>query len=446
MATKKRKSSHTDSKTPNGKEAGVEIPFSQIDFARIQGSNSKDPSSLAKCVDALLEDIVAFRRDLHSHPEPGFEELRTREKAIAGLRKYGVKGEIHTVAKTGFFVDIRGEGPPHSGYKSRCVALRTDMDALRMTEQNKHLSYRSSNEGIAHMCGHDGHMATMLATAALIQSRVKSLPGNFTFRMLWQPAEEGPGGAEPMIKEGCLEGVDECYGYHIWGVEVGKVAVKSGPFMAHVAEWDMVLDGRGGHASQPHANVDAVLCASAVVQAINSVISRNVHYNEQAVVGVSTIHGGEVHNVQPDMVKISGTIRDFNPEVYKVIHERLTDIAEHLPRAYGCTGKFRCEAMYPVVVNHVTETEYVREAAARVLENGRKGVTEDTLPCTGAEDMSYFLQERPGCFFFVGGKDPQHKAVNHATNYDYNDRALPCAIGIFVRLLEHRAEMKLFPA
>eukprot|EP00126_Sphaerothecum_destruens_P011109 Sdes_comp20858_c0_seq5m17689 len=353
-------------------------------------------SSLVNACNSVFEEAVKLRKYLHENPETGFKEFNTQKVLIEKFSSLGI-ATVRKCAGTGLVIDIVGTGPENPNYEKRCVAYRSDMDALPMQEENHHLPHRSKNDGCAHMCGHDGHMASLFAAAKIIHQQREKLPQNFQLRLLYQPAEEGPGGAKPMIEEGCLEGVDEVYGFHTWPGQLNTVSVKAGPLMAHVAEFSILVSGRGGHASQPQANIDAVLCAAHLVIALNSILSRNVHYSEQAVLTVSTIHGGEVHNVQPDKVTLSGTIRDFSPQVYDVIVKRMKQIIEHLPSAFGCSATLNLSSMYPVLVNGLKETEIVKKVAKDLL--GETHVNENNLPMTGAEDMAFFLQERPGFFF-----------------------------------------------
>lgn len=266
---------------------------------------NEDPLS-PEALDGLFSTMATIRRHIHAHPEPGYEEKGTHallRKLLAELA--GIDpAEMRTCASTGLVVDIKGTGPPVSGTGVRTVALRADMDALRMTELNNGLPYRSQNEGVAHLCGHDGHMATLVGAATLLSKRKHKLPSNTKVRLLFQPAEEGPGGAAPMIADGCLEGVDECYGYHNWpSFKLGRMHIKAGPLMAHPSTFTIVVTGKGGHGSQPQHAVDPVLTASHLVVALQSIVSRNVASSEQAVVTVTMIHGGEVFNVIPDQVR-----------------------------------------------------------------------------------------------------------------------------------------------
>ena len=254
-------------------------------------------------LDCLYSTLASLRREIHANPEPGFEEKNTQ----ALLRKMlttlvGIPdAKITASAGTGLVADIEGEGEGEASGAVATIALRADMDALRMTEGNNGLPYRSKKEGVAHLCGHDGHMASLIGGAALICARARALPRGCRVRLLFQPAEEGPGGAELMVREHCLDGVDEVYGYHNWpSWPLANLIVAPGPVMAHPSEFTIVITGRGGHGSQPQFAVDPVLVAAHVVVALQSVVSRSVPSAEQAVLSVCTIHGGEATNVIPD--------------------------------------------------------------------------------------------------------------------------------------------------
>jgi len=398
-------------------------------------------------------------RQIHANPEPGFEEKNTNKL----LRKMLVmlagidEGCISDCAGTGIVADIVGVGPPSSGKpKVRSIALRADMDALRMTEGNTTLPYRSKNQGVAHMCGHDGHMASLVGAASLINRRAHSLPSNCRVRLLFQPAEEGPGGAVPMIEAGCLDGVDECYGYHNWPpFKLGYLHVRSGPVMAHPTAFKIEIVGCGGHGSQPHLAVDPVLVAAHVVVALQSVVSRSVPSAEQAVVSVTMIHGGEATNVIPDKVTLQGTTRDLSPETYDLIVERIRAIVDGTCAMFGAKGTIEMNPLYDVLVNHKEQTEVVQSLARRHF--GEDRVKEDGLPILGAEDFSYYLQKVPGCFFFLGGNEralrnwsqtgapgERSNCMCHNTAFDFNDNVLPIAAVFWVRLVEQRLGVSLY--
>jgi amidohydrolase len=422
-----------------------------------------------EALDGLFSTMATLRREIHANPEPGFEEVKTQALLkrmlieLAGVDPGAIKG----CAKTGLVVDIKGKGsskqasqPAAAGGAApapiKVIALRADMDALRMTEGNNGLPYKSTNNGVAHLCGHDGHMASLIGAATLISKRAERLPSDTTVRLLFQPAEEGPGGAAPMIEEGCLDGVDECYGYHNWPpFKLGSMHVCPGPLMAHPTTFDITIKGKGGHGSQPQFAVDPVLVSAHVIVALQSVVSRSVASSEQAVLSVTMVHGGEVFNVIPDQVRLCGTIRDLNPAVCETIYERVRAIVAGQCAAFGATGTVTFDSMYPVIMNHPAQTEIVKGLGRKLLGEGN--VSEEGLPMMGAEDFSFFLQKVPGCFYFFGGNEAElngwarlgaagsrSNCMCHNTAFDFNDNVSPRAAVFFVRLVEERLNCQLY--
>jgi len=282
--------------------------------------------------------------------------------------------------------------------------------------------------------------------AALLFANVKSLiPRNFLVRFLFQPAEEGPGGAVPMIQEGALEGVTEVYGMHNWPVvPLGNLRTISGPCMAHVTEFEITIEGKGSHASQPQDAIDPVLAASHVVIALQSIVSRNLHPRDFACVSVTCVHGGEVMNVIPDVVTLKGTTRDLSEDVFQVIKSRMESIVESTCVTFGAKGSISwLGTEYIPVVNHQKETEHVIRVSKKVL--GEDKVSSEGLPILGAEDFSYFVKEKPGCFFFLGTKEEgKRSSMCHSTSFDFNDNAIPYAIKIWIRLVEDRFGVQLY--
>ncbi|KAJ1455978.1 hypothetical protein M885DRAFT_192366 [Pelagophyceae sp. CCMP2097] len=427
----------------------------------------------------MLKAAVLLRREIHAHPEPGFEEHETHLRLVAALATLGgvLPAQTRRVAGTGLVVDIDSTGGVDAS-DVKTVALRADMDALRMTEKNEGLPHRSTNAGVAHMCGHDGHMASLVLAGALIQQRAASLPRGAKVRLLFQPAEEGPGGALPMLKEGVLEGVDEVYGYHTWpALPLGHCAVKPGALMAHVSEFTITVRGAGVHASQPHAGIDAVLVAATLIQALHTITSRSTPADAQCVVSVTMLSAGEATNVLPDTATMRGTIRDLDSKVFAIIERRIREVAFGISAAHGATADVQIDEKYPVVMNHAAQTEFVRAVADQVCRKDAQGNahSEALLPMLGAEDFSFFLDPavggKPGCFFFLGGNE-EHVAglagfdptvvgafaqaadgslrrtncMCHGTSFDYNDNCLPIAARFWVKLVEARLGCELYTA
>ncbi len=402
--------------------------------AQNQIHSTKDAmTSLTQAIQAIEPELVELRHAIHRFPEPGFEETETQARLQEILFGLGIKPVA--CAKTGLVADLgSGQGPT--------VALRADIDCLRMTEENPGLPYRSSRPGLAHMCGHDGHTAMLVGAAKLLAPHADSLPGRV--RLIFQPAEEGPGGAPVMVDEGALEGVDEIYGLHNWPTApLGSLRVVDGPTMAHVCTVTITIHGKGGHASQPHSAVDPVLAGAHVVTALQSIVARNIHYKHSAVVSITNFHGGEVHNVIPDSVTLEGSIRVLDDGDYELIEARIRDIATSVAGGLGATVDFHFDRLYPVLHNHPAETEHVRRVGARVF--GEANISSDELPMLGAEDFAFFTRERPGCYFFLGTAEAgRSNAMCHATHFDFNDRLLPHGVAMWVRLCEDRLGTALY--
>jgi hippurate hydrolase len=389
--------------------------------------------SLASTIAEVHEDLVTLRQHIHQNPEPGFEEVKTQARLKEELEGLGLKPI--NCAKTGLYLDL-GQG------QGKAIALRADIDCLRMTEGNPNLSYRSQNDGCAHMCGHDGHTAVLMGVARVLSSIQNKIPG--AVRLFFQPAEEGPGGAPLMIEEGVLDGIDEVYGMHNWpNVPLGELRTISGPCMATVTTLRMTVHGRGGHGSQPHDTIDPVLTAAHIIIALQSIVSRNMHSKEQVVVTVTTVHGGEVENVIPDSVALTGTVRALDDKLMDAVCERIEAIASNTANAFGASVDVDLQRNYPVVVNHEECTENVMRIGARVL--GKDQVSSHDLPILGAEDFAYYLQHKPGCFFFLGGSEEgRSNSFCHSTDYDFNDNLISPAVQFWIRLIEDRLDLKLF--
>lgn len=369
-----------------------------------------------------LDRLVAFRRDLHRHPELKFEETRTSGKVVEALKAAGY--ETRRMAGTGVVADT-GTG--------EAVALRGDMDALPLQEENE-VPHRSTVPGRMHACGHDGHTTILLGTALALASAKAKIRGNV--RLLFQPAEEGGAGAERMRKEGALDGVSRVFGVHNWPIfPVGTVGVRPGPMMAAAALFEMKVLGVGGHGSQPQVAKDPILTAAQIVNLAQSLVSRETHPLKPAVVTFGTIHGGTATNIIPDFVTLSGTIRTFDDAQEDALGARLETLARSVCAASGLTLEYRYHRYYPVTSNHAAEAALVREIAEELF--GAGSVSEEQLPTMGAEDFSFFLQERPGAYFFLGGGGKgRTNSMCHSTTYDFNDDLILPGIRMYLRIVE----------
>jgi amidohydrolase len=366
-------------------------------------------------IGAMAGELVEWRRDFHRHPELSFAERRTSEVVRAFLEACGI--EVRACAGTGLRGLLQGgrEGPT--------IALRADMDALAVAEESD-TEYRSQAEGVMHACGHDGHMAILMGAARLLGRHRATLAGNIVF--LFQPSEEDPpGGATRMIAEGALDGVDGVFGLHLWQpLPTGQVGVRSGALMAQADKFKVVVNGRGGHASQPHLTIDPVLVASHVVVAAQSIASRFVDPLAPVVVSFTTVHGGRVHNIIPDSVTLTGTVRTLDLGVQGAIKARLREVCEQTCRAFGASADFEYEDGYPPLINDASMVDLVTRAARREL-----GDTDVTTiePVMGGEDFAFYLQRVPGAFMMLGAGDGM-RYPHHSARFDIDERVLPLGV------------------
>jgi amidohydrolase len=391
-------------------------------------------------IDPILQSaqsITALRRDIHAHPELCFEEVRTSDLVATKLTEWGIPIQ-RGLGKTGVV------GIVQAGNSSRAIGLRADMDALPMTEHNT-FAHASRHAGKMHACGHDGHTAMLLAAA---QHLAKHRNFDGTAYLIFQPAEEGGGGAREMIKDGIFEqfAMDAVFGMHNWpGMPVGTMAVSPGPVMASSNEFKIVIRGKGSHAALPHNGIDPVPVACQMVQAFQTIVTRNKKPIDTAVISVTMIHTGEATNVVPDSCEIQGTVRTFTLEVLDMIEQRMREIAQHTCAAFGASCEFEFARNYPPTVNHASETEFARQVMAGVVGAGNVLVQEPTM---GAEDFAYFLQVKPGAYCFISNGDGTHRkgyeggghdvgpCMLHNPRYDFNDDLIPLGATFWVRLVE----------
>ncbi len=389
-----------------------------------------------KIIDSIVTQaagIAAVRRDIHAHPELCFEEVRTADVVAGKLAEWGIP--MHRGMGTTGVVGI-----VKSGTSGRAIGLRADMDALPMQEFNT-FGHASKHQGKMHACGHDGHTAMLLAAA---QHFAKNRNFDGTVYLIFQPAEEGGGGAREMIKDGLFEKfpMDAVFGMHNWpGMQVGKFAASAGPVMASTNEFKITIRGKGGHAALPHNGIDPVPVACQMVQAFQSIISRNKKPVDAGVISVTMIHAGEATNVIPDSCELQGTVRTFTLEVLEMIEQRMKQVAEHICAAHGAQCEFEFERNYPPTINHARETEFARQVMAGIV--GAENVV-DQEPTMGGEDFSYMLQARPGCYAFIANGDGAHREMGHGggpcmlhnPSYDFNDDLIPLGATFWVRLAE----------
>lgn len=382
--------------------------------------------TLVPGVEALVEDMTAWRRDIHAHPETAFEENRTASFVAEHLLAFGL--DVHRgLAKTGVVGVLQnGEGPS--------IGLRADMDALHVEEQTG-LDYASTYPGKMHACGHDGHTAMLLGAAKhLAQS--KSFHGRVVF--IFQPAEEGEGGAQVMVDEGLFDNfpVDAVYGLHNWpGMEVGTFAVTAGPIMAAYDSFEAEIVGHGAHGGMPHLGIDPVVIAAQLITAWQSIVSRNVDPQHAAVISITQIEAGDAYNVIPDTVRLKGAVRALNEDVRAQVWSRMSELAEGLCQGHGARFAIRRHRSYPATVNSDTEAGLAAMAAADVV--GHANVDHHPVPSMGAEDFAYMLNKKPGCYVWMGNGPGQGGCMLHNPKYDFNDEALAVGASYWVRLVEN---------
>lgn len=376
----------------------------------------------------LQDEITAWRRDFHEHPEIGFEETRTAGIVAQKLKEFGVDEVVTGIAKTGVVGIIRGEkdGP--------MIGLRADMDALPMQEHGD-VPWKSLNPGKMHACGHDGHTA-MLLGAAKILAETRDFAGSVA--VIFQPAEEGGGGGGVMVREGLFDRADcqSVWGLHNWpGMPLGQFCALEGPIMAGIDYFDITIKGQGTHAGLPHLGVDTVLAAAHLVTAIQSVPGRNVSPHETATIGVSMFKGSDAYVVMPDEAVIGGSVRYFDAATRDMAEARIRSLAEGIASGFGAEAIIDYRKNYPPTVNHAAETGTAAEVAAALV--GEDMVLRESEPCMAGEDFSFMLNERPGNYIWMGTDQPgRNNAMVHYPDYDFNDAAIPVGVGYWLGLVD----------
>ena len=375
---------------------------------------------------AMQDQLVAWRRDLHMHPEMGFEEIRTAGIVTEHLERLGY--QVHTgIAKTGVVGVLQGARPGPT------VMLRFDMDALPIQEANQ-VAYSSQTPGVMHACGHDGHVAIGMGVAALLQRHRDELAG--TVKLVFQPGEEGMNGAEVMVQEGALDKYgprpDAAFGLHLWTQSpLGQAGTTVGPMMAAADRWSLTIKGRGGHGAQPHQTADPLVATAHIISALQTIVSRNVNPQKTAVVTVGTVNGGTAFNIIPGQAELSGTIRTFEKKVREIILQRMEALCQGVAAGLGVEADLKVDLLTPAVVNDAAMTSLMQQVAGEVL--GQENMRDD-LRTMGSEDMAYFMNEVPGSFMFLGagnaarGLDYPH----HNPRFDFDEAALPLGVSILV--------------
>lgn len=380
-------------------------------------------------------ELQQIRRDIHAHPELCFQEQRTADVVAKKLTEWSIP-LIRGMGITGVVGIIK------RGTSKRAIGLRADMDALPMQELNT-FAHASQHPGKMHACGHDGHTAMLLGAAHYLAQH-STFDG--TVYVIFQPAEEGGGGAKRMMEDGLFEQcpMEAVFGMHNWpGLAFGHFGVTHGPMMASSNEFEVIVHGKGAHAAQPQMGIDPIMVAIQIAQSWQTIVSRNVNPIDSAVLSVTQIHSGSTTNVIPDEATLIGTVRTFRHKVLDLVEANMKRIAEHTAQAFNAKVEFNFHRNYPPLINHAKETTI----AAEVLRNlvGKDAVNTKIEPTMGAEDFAYMLQEKPGCYVFIGNGDGAHREYGHGlgpcnlhnASYDFNDQLLPIGVSYWVRLAEH---------
>lgn len=399
---------------------------------------------IPESISGLIGPIRAIRRDIHAHPELKFEEHRTAGLVAQELRDYGCDQVVTGLGKTGVVGLIKGHRPAVSGQQRTMIGLRADMDALPMSELNT-FAHASRHAGKMHACGHDGHTATLLA-AAKAMSLDRDFAGSVV--LIFQPAEEGGGGAKAMIEDGLFEQFpcDAVFAIHNWpGLKVGEFGMNPGAMMASSNEFEITVRGKGAHAAMPHLGVDPVLIASHLILAFQSLVSRETKPIDATVLSVTQVHAGEATNVIPDHCVMKGTVRTFSLQALDTIEAGMRRICSQLPGAFTAQADFQFNRNYPPTINHRHEAMFAADVAADIV--GEAMVQRNVEPTMGAEDFAYMLLEKPGAYIFLGNGDASglHRSQGHGLgpctlhnpSYDFNDDLIPIGAA-FWQLLTKR--------
>ena len=379
-------------------------------------------------INQMQKEMQEWRRDLHKIPEIGLKEYKTSSYIKEKLKGWDIefKGGY---ADTGLIAWVKGS----KGDSKKSIGLRADFDALPMSEKNS-FDHKSSNEGMMHACGHDGHTSMLLGAVKYLKEN-NDFDGTVYF--IFQPGEEGFGGGEIMINDGILNhfNIDEVYALHNWPeLPLGHFGVSTGPMMAAVDEFDIIVKGKGGHAAIPDLGVDPVIIAAQIINAVQTIISRVTSPIDKALISITKVHAGSAYNVIDDEVFLGGTVRTFKEKTRILIQNKLNDTAKGIAQANGGDIEFIYKPGYPPTINTKDESIFASEVAKNLV--GDKNVVTDIEPSMGGEDFSYFLNKKPGSYLYIGQKDENHKAHLHTTKYDFNDNLLPIGVNFWVDLVK----------
>ncbi len=373
----------------------------------------------------MQDEVSQWRRHLHQNPELMFDVHQTAKFVEEKLRSFGCDEIVTGIGQTGVVGIIRGR---HG--EGATIGLRSDMDALPLTEITGK-PWASTNAGKMHACGHDGHISMLLGAAQYL-AETRNFKGSVA--VIFQPAEEGGGGGREMVKDGMMErfSISEVYGLHnIPGLPIGEFAIRKGPIMAATDEFTITVEGRGGHAAQPHTTIDPVVIGAQLVNALQTIVSRGTDPLDSVVISVTKFHAGDAHNIIPQKAELAGTVRTLRKEMRDYAQKRLTEIVEGITGALGASATIDYARNYPVTFNHDRETDFAAKVARKVA--GNSAVNEEVAPMMAGEDFSYMLEARPGAFIFMGNGA---SASLHNPAYDFNDDAIPHGISYWVSIAE----------
>ncbi|CAM3775180.1 M20 aminoacylase family protein [Bordetella sputigena] len=388
------------------------------------------PRSPLESIRLFHDELTALRRDLHAHPELGFEEVRTSGIVAGALEALGI--EVHRgIGKTGVVGVIRGRGTD----SGRMIGLRADMDALPMTEDNA-FGHKSTKPGLMHGCGHDGH-TTVLLGAARYLAQTRNFDGSAV--LIFQPAEEGRGGAKAMMEDGLFDTFpcDAVYALHNWpALPPGTVGINPGPMMAAADRFEIVINGRGGHGAHPYQTIDPVVVAGHLITALQSVVARNINPLDSAVLSVGSVQAGHpgAMSVIPREARMVGTVRTFRKTVQELVEKRMTELATSIAGAFGATAEVKYERIYPATLNTPQHANLVADIATELI--GKENVVRDLVPSMGSEDFSFMLQARPGAYFRLGQGGADSGCTLHNSHFDFNDAVIPLGAAMFCALAE----------
>jgi hippurate hydrolase len=388
------------------------------------------PRTALESIRLFHDDLTTLRRDLHAHPELGFEEVRTSGIVAGALESLGV--EVHRgIGKTGVVGVIRGKGRD----SGRMIGLRADMDALPMTEDNS-FGHKSTKPGLMHGCGHDGHTVVLLGAARYL-AQTRNFDG--TAVLIFQPAEEGRGGAKAMMEDGLFDTFpcDAIYALHNWpALPPGTIGINPGPMMAAADRFEIVINGKGGHGAHPYQTIDPVVIAAQIITALQTIVSRNVNPLDSAVVSVGSVQAGHpgAMSVIPREARLVGTVRTFRKTVQEMVERRMNELVSSIAGAFGATADVQYERIYPATLNTPQHANLVADIATELI--GKENVVRDLVPSMGSEDFSFMLQTRPGAYFRLGQGGAESGCTLHNSHFDFNDAVIPLGSALFSALAE----------